>query len=81
LQAGLPTGAPGHNIPVPVCGKSESVAIGGLVGLDLGLAHLQAWVTDSVHTQDDFGGLGIYSRITFKLWGDEPPPSKPMYTK
>jgi Putative MetA-pathway of phenol degradation len=80
LQAGLPTPIPGLKIPVPVCGKSESVAVGGLIGVDLGAAHFQMWATDSVHTQDDFGGWGVYSRLIFKLT-DDAPAARPLITK
>ena len=72
LRASLPTSLQ--------CGKSENVAIGGLVGLDLGVVHMQAWLTDTVHTKDDFGGLGVYSRLVFPLWAPDAP-TRPLITK
>jgi hypothetical protein len=78
--AQLPTAVLGGAIPVPGCGKSQSVAVGGLIGVDLGAAHFQMWATDSVHTQDDFGGWGVYSRLIFKIT-DDAPAARPLITK
>jgi hypothetical protein len=64
------------------CGRAENVAVGGLVGYNFGPVDWQVWVEDSVYTRDDFAGWGIFTRLTYKLWGpDAAPPSKPMYTK
>jgi len=66
--------------PTAGCGKASVVAVGGLWGYNFGPVDWQVWITDSVHVEDDFGGWAIYTRLTYKLWGPEPPP-KPMYTK
>lgn len=49
------------------CGRATNHSIGGLVGYRLGPVNLQLWATDSVHTQDDFSGLGVYTRLTVKF--------------
>jgi hypothetical protein len=67
--------------PTLGCGRATNYSIGGLVGYDLGLADFQVWVTDSVYNRDDFKGVGVYSRISFRLWGPEAAPAKPMPTK
>ncbi|MGP0095102.1 MAG: transporter [Xanthobacteraceae bacterium] len=61
------------------CGNDTDIAVGGLVGYDFGPVNLQAYVTKSVYTKDDFGtgGLSAWGRISFKIWGAEPP----MYKK
>jgi len=61
------------------CGKAQNIAVGGLAGYNFGPVDLQVWVIDSVYTRDDYSGWGIYSRLTFKLWGPDAP--KPLYTK
>jgi hypothetical protein len=61
------------------CGKATNSAVGALVGYNFGPVNWQVWATDSVYTQDDFGGWGIFIRLTFKLWGPDAP--KPMLTK
>jgi hypothetical protein len=64
------------------CGKATNVAVGGLVGYNFGPVDWQVWIEDSVYTRDDYAGWGIFTRLTYKLWGpDAPAPSKPMYTK
>jgi hypothetical protein len=78
--AQLPTAVLGGKIAVPGCGMSQSAAVGGLLGVDLGAAHFQMWATDSVHTQDDFGGWGVYSRLIFKIT-DDAPAARPLITK
>jgi hypothetical protein len=53
-----------------------------LVGYNFGLVDLQVWAVDSVYTRDDYAGSGIFSRLTFKIWGpDAAPPSRPIFTK
>jgi hypothetical protein len=62
------------------CGKSSNVSVGGLAGYNFGVVDWQVWVTDTVSATDDFRGWGIYTRLTYKLWGPDAPP-KPMITK
>jgi hypothetical protein len=47
--------------------------LGGMIGYTLGVANFEAYVTDSVYTRDDFSGPSIFTRLSFKLWRDEPP--------
>ena len=63
------------------CGRATNYSVGALVGYDLGLADFQLWATDSVYNRDDFKGWGVYSRVSFRLWGPEAAPAKPMLTK
>jgi hypothetical protein len=51
------------------CGWATDFALGGFVGyhLDAAGAFLALYVTDSVYTKDDFGGLVIWSKLAFKL--------------
>jgi hypothetical protein len=64
------------------CGKASNVSVGGLVGYNFGPVDWQVWITDTVSATDEFKGWGIYTRLTYKLWGpDAPAPAKPMYTK
>jgi hypothetical protein len=60
------------------CGRATNYAVGGLIGYNFGPVDFQVWLLDSVYAQDDYKGLAVFSRISFKLWGDEP---KPMLTK
>jgi hypothetical protein len=60
------------------CGKTEDIALGAIASYDFGPAELQTWVTDSVYTQDDFKGVSVFSRLSFKIGG---PPPAPMATK
>jgi hypothetical protein len=62
------------------CGKATDISLGGILGYDLGGAELQTWVVDSVYNRDDFDGLKIFTRLSFKLGGGAPPPA-PMATK
>ena len=55
------------------CGRATDIALGAMVGLNLGAANLEIYATDSVYTQDDFKGLSIFTRLSFQLWGVEPP--------
>jgi hypothetical protein len=61
------------------CGKSSNVSVGGLAGYNFGPVNWQVWVTDTVSAQDDFRGWGIYTRLTYKLWGPDAP--KPLVAK
>jgi hypothetical protein len=63
------------------CGKTSNVSVGGMAGYNFGPVDWQVWITDTVHAQDDYTGWGIYTRLTYKLWGPDVPPAKPMYTK
>jgi hypothetical protein len=65
--------------PTLGCGKATNYSARALVGYNFGLVNWQVWATDSVYTQDDFGGWGIFTRLSFKLWGPDAP--KPMLTK
>jgi len=72
--------APGVNL----CGRYETAAAGGLIGYDFGPVDLQVWVTDSFvgrDTPQGAGGLNVWSRIGFKLWGFEAPPVAPLVSK
>jgi hypothetical protein len=68
------------NNPNLSCGKATNVSVGGLVGYNFGPVNWQVYVTDTVAEQDDFRGWGIYTRLTYKLWGPDAP-AKPMITK
>jgi hypothetical protein len=62
------------------CGNQTAFAAGALVGYDFGPADLQVWVTDQFYTKDYVGGgIEVWSRISFRLWGPETP--KPVATK
>ena len=64
------------------CGRATNYSVGGLVGYNFGPVNLQVWATDSVYTRDDYAGWAVYSRLVFKIWGDDAaPPSGPMYKK
>ncbi len=72
------TPAPGVNL----CGRYQTAAAGGLIGYDFGPVDLQVWVTDSFvgrDTPQGSGGLNVWSRIGFKIWGPEAP--KPLVSK
>jgi hypothetical protein len=59
------------------CGKAADVSVGGLVGYNFGPVDWQVYITNSVYHKDEFEGWGIFTRMTYKLWGpDAPPPSK-----
>jgi hypothetical protein len=62
------------------CGKASNVSVGGLAGYNFGPVNWQVWITDSVSATDDFRGWGIYTRLTYKLWGPDAP-VKPLITK
>jgi hypothetical protein len=63
------------------CGRATDFALGGLVGYDFGPAALKVFVTDSVYTNDDFGGVLIWTKLSFRLWAPEPPASSPLIKK
>jgi hypothetical protein len=63
------------------CGKATDIALGGMVGYNLGPANIGLYVTDSVYTRDDFDGWSIFTRVSFKLDDGTPPSSKPLITK
>jgi hypothetical protein len=76
---GLPA-TPGVNL----CGRYQTAAAGGLIGYDFGPVDLQVWVTDSFvgqNTPQGSGGLNVWSRIGFKIWGPEAPPARPLVSK
>jgi hypothetical protein len=58
------------------CGRAARHSLGGLVGYDFGPVKFQVWATDSFSTRDEFDGLGIYTRLSFKLWGPDEAPSR-----
>ena len=57
--------------PTLGCGRATNYSVGGLVGYNFGVVNLQVWAIDSVYTQDDFRGWGVYTRMTFKMWGPD----------
>jgi len=63
------------------CGRATDIALGGMLGYNLGPAHIELYVTDSVYTQDDFEGWSVFTRATFKLDDGTPPAVKPLITK
>ncbi len=67
---------------VSLCGLHRSAAAGGLIGYDFGPVDMQVWVTDAfvgTNTPQGPGGITVWSRIGFKLWGPEAP--KPLVAK
>jgi hypothetical protein len=78
-DTGACTPAPG----VTLCGRYQTAAAGGLIGYDFGPVDLQVWVTDSFvgrDTPQGSGGINVWSRLGFKIWGFEPPVT-PLVTK
>ena len=68
------TTIPGLTFPGGLCGKYETVALGGIVGYDFGPVDLQIWVTDQVYgnnTPAGTGSIDVWSRIGFRLWAPE----------
>jgi hypothetical protein len=66
------------------CGRYQTAAAGGLVGYDFGPVDLQVWVTDSFvgnNTPQGTGGLNVWSRIGFKIWGPDAPAARPLVSK
>jgi hypothetical protein len=65
-----------------LCGSYQTAAAGGLIGYDFGPVDLQVWVTDSFvgnNGPQGSGGINVWSRIGFKLWG--PPAPAPLVAK
>lgn len=50
------------------CGRTTDIALGGIVSYDLGPAEFMVIATDSVHTQDAFKGVSVFTRLSFNLW-------------
>jgi hypothetical protein len=68
--------------PGGLCGKYETVALGGLVGYDFGPVDLQVWITDQVYGNNGPAGAGsidVWTRLGFRLWAPEAP--KPLVAK
>ena len=63
-----------------ICGDQTDIAIGALVGYQFDTANLQVFLTRSVYTKDDYGGLSVWSRLSFKLWGPDAS-AKPLSVK
>jgi hypothetical protein len=59
-----------------ICGRATDFAFGGLIGYDFGQVKLKLYLTDSVYTKDDFGGLIVWTKVAFKI-PDLPGPSAP----
>jgi hypothetical protein len=59
------------------CGRQDHHAVGGLVGYDFGPVALKVFVTDTVFTRDDFEGLNIWTKLSFRLWAPETPEAPP----
>jgi hypothetical protein len=82
-QTTADTGAGCNPAPgVVVCGKRQNIGVGGLIGYDFGPVDLQVWVTDIVegqNTPQTAGGVNVWTRIGFKIWGFEQP--HPLVTK
>jgi hypothetical protein len=83
------TGA-GCALPSPLnpastaCGTYRTAAAGGLIGYDFGPVDMQVWVTDSfVGTggPQGPGGVNVWSRIGFKIWGPDQPVTRPLVSK
>ena len=53
------------------CGRATDVAVGALIGYDFGLLTLKTFITESLYTKDDFGGLLIWTKLAFRLWGPD----------
>jgi hypothetical protein len=59
-----------------VCNKYGYGAVGALVGYDFGPVDLQFWFTDTVASQNapqGVGGLNLWTRLGFRIWGPEAP--------
>jgi hypothetical protein len=64
------------------CGRATDYAIGGLIGYDFGPAALKLFMTDSIYTQDNVGGLAFWSKLSFKIGELETPsPAKSAIRK
>jgi hypothetical protein len=61
------------------CGLDSAVSLGAFVDYNFGPVTLAVWATDDVWNRDNFkNNAAVFTRLTFKLWGDEP---APMLTK
>jgi hypothetical protein len=79
VQTSADTGA---GCALGFCGNYSTAAAGGLIGYDFGPVDLQVWVTDSFvgqNTPQGPGGINVWSRIGFKLWGPAAP--QPLVAK
>ena len=68
--------------PGGLCGKYQTVALGGLVGYDFGPVNLQVWLTDQIvgnNTPAGVGSIDVWTRLGFRLWAPEAP--KPLVAK
>jgi hypothetical protein len=64
------------------CGRATDYAIGGLIGYDFGPAALKLFLTDSVYTRDNLGGLAVWTKLSFRLWAPDvaqPPANLPAH--
>lgn len=59
------------------CGRANDYALGALVGYDFGPANLRAYFTDAINTRDNFGGLFVWTKLSFRLWAPEQPAAEP----
>ena len=50
---------------------SAFIKIAEQVGYDFGLLTLKTFITESLYTKDDFGGLLIWTKLAFRLWGPD----------
>ena len=57
------------------CGRATDYAVGGLIGYDFGPVALKTFFTNSVYTRDNVGGLAVWTKLSFRLWGPEAPAS------
>jgi hypothetical protein len=53
------------------CGRASDFAVGALVGYDFGPVVLKAYITDSISTKDDFGGVLVWTKLLFRVWGPD----------
>jgi hypothetical protein len=63
------------------CGRATDFALGGLIGYDFGPVKLKLYLTDSVYTKDDFGGLIVWTKLSFKVPDLPQPPAPPPIHK
>jgi hypothetical protein len=71
-------------VGVNLCGKENTAAVGGLIGYDFGPVDMQVWVTDAIvgnNAPQGPGGISVWSRIGFKIWGPDAPPARPLVSK
>ena len=61
-----------------ICGYQSQIAVGALVGYDFGPVAVQMWF-DTVQFQNAICGLGVWGRMSFKIWGYDAP--KPLVAK